>query len=626
MPNLLPLLILAAGVAAPTEVRYPDAAEVFHCDFGPQWDPRLDGDPDGWSRHFSATFPRYLPVRIVEDASATDGRCLRMDLDGSAAAIFSPPIKVNSIFSYVIEARVKTEGLVHDKAYVSVTFYDAKHKPLETITSDRTGATSDWRKVRINPVAPTHETTDYAIVGLHLVPTARADVYGSASFDDVWVGRLPRMTLDTDRRDNVYVDPARPKITCFASGFADENSRVIFELLDRTGKLIATEEQQLIVTTKTSDVRSDVDASEAPRATGIVGNAVWKPPIPDMGFYRVQVKMPGREGVVDQRTLSLAVVPDTPIPSSGEFGWTLPDGEKPLTLGELAELLGKSGVNWVKFPCWIGSQEASRIDRLAWFAERLRIQNIEMVGLLHQPPADLRKRLGDSDHPLAAQVFSTERELWDPSLEPVLTSLSLKVRWWQLGADKDTSFVGYPNAAGRVSEFRRSASRFGQTVFVGIGWSWLHELPRERQAWDFVSLSADPPLTWEEESAYLKPTGTGKTQRWVVLEPLSKNEYAADVRACDLALRMLAAKTRGAEGIFIPDVFSAERGLMNPDGMAGELLLPWRTTALALAGAKYVGSLNLANGSTNHIFDRDGQIVMVIWNDRPTEERLYLGD
>ncbi len=626
MPNLLALLILAAGVSAPTDVRYPDAAEVFRCDFGPQWDPRLDGDPDGWTRRYSAAYPRYLPVRIVEDPSATDGHCLRMDLDGSAAAIFSPPIKVNSIFSYVIEARLKTEGLVHDEAYISVTFYDAKHKPLETITSDHTGKTTDWHKVRIDPFAPSHEATDYAVIGLHLVPTARADVRGSASFDDVWIGRLPRMTLATDRRDNVYVDPARPKINCIASGFAEENSRVVFELLDRTGKVIATEQQHLVITTKASETRPDADASETPRATGIVGNATWQPPIPDMGFYRVRVKMPGREGVVDERALSLAVVPAAAIPAAGEFGWTLPDGENPLTLGELAELLGKAGVNWVKFPCWLGNQETSRIDRLVWFAERLRLQNIEMVGLLHQPPADLRKRLGDSDHPLAAQIFSTERELWDPSLEPVLTSLSLKVRWWQLGADKDTSFVGYPNAAEKVADFRRSASRFGQAVFVGIGWSWLYDLPRERQAWDFVSLSTDPPLTWEEESAYLKPSAPSKTRRWVVLEPLSKDEYAADVRAGDLAQRMLAAKIGGVEGIFVPEVFSPDRGLMNPDGTAGELLVPWRTTALALAGAKYVGSLNLANGSTNYIFDRDGQIVMVVWNDRPTEERLYLGD
>ena len=626
MSSLLTILILATGVAAPTDVRYRDAVEVFHCDFGPQWDKSFDGWPDRWTRRRSPAFPTYLPIQIQDDPSALGGHCLRIDLDGGAAAISSPPLKVNAIFSYVIEAQVKSEGLKQDEAYVSLTFYDARHKALETITSERIRGTTPWRRIRINPIAPSHDSTEYAVVGLHLEPTARADVHGSASFADVWVGRLPRMTLKADRRDNLYVDPARPKISCVASGFAEENSRVVFELLDRSGKTIASEEQQLIVTTKSGALRPDGETGDAPSASGVVGNAAWNPPIPEMGFYHVRVKMPGREGVVDQRELSLAIAPAQVSPMTGEFGWTIPDGEYPLTLGELAELLGQAGVNWVKFPVWTGAQDGGRLDRLVWFAERLHFQHVEMVGMLHQPPADLRKRLGDTDRPLAAQIFSTERELWDPSLEPVLTSLSLKVRWWQLGADKDTSFVGYPNAAQKVTEFRKSASRFGQQVFVGIGWSWLHELPSERQAWDFASLSSDPPLTWEEQSAYLKLSAAAKTQRWAVIEPLMKEDYAADIRAGDLARRMLAAKIGGAEGIFVPEVFSTSRGLMNDDGTVGELLLPWRTTALALAGAKYIGSFSLPNNSVNHVFDRDGQVVMVVWNDRPTEERVYLGD
>jgi hypothetical protein len=256
----------------------------------------------------------------------------------------------------------------------------------------------------------------------------------------------------------------------------------------------------------------------------------------------------------------------------------------------------------------------------------LHFQHIEMVGLLHQPPADVRKKLGDTGKPLAAQIFSSEPELWYPSLEPVLTSLSLKVRWWQLGGDKDTSFVGYPNAAEKVTQLRKLIARFGQQIFVGIGWSWLHELSHQPQAWDFASISSDPPLTWEEQSAYLKLSESAKVRRWAVIEPLSNSDYAVDVRAGDLARRMLAAKIGGAEGIFVPEVFSTSRGLMNDDGTAGELLLPWRTTALALAGANYVGSINLPNNSVNHFFERDGQVVMVVWNDRDVEEKLYLGD
>jgi hypothetical protein len=77
--------------------------------------------------------------------------------------------------------------------------------------------------------------------------------------------------------------------------------------------------------------------------------------------------------------------------------------------------------------------------------------------------------------------------------------------------------------------------------------------------------------------------------------------------------------------VFIPDPFSTDHGLMNDDGTAGELLLPWRTSALLLGGAQYLGSIELPHGSQNHIFARSGDAVMVVWNDTPTKEVVYLG-
>ena len=60
--------------------------------------------------------------------------------------------------------------------------------------------------------------------------------------------------------------------------------------------------------------------------------------------------------------------------------------------------------------------------------------------------------------------------------------------------------------------------------------------------------------------------------------------------------------------------------------MPAELLLPWRAAASKLGGTKYLGSIELPNGSDNRIFVRpDGQAVMVVWNDTPTQEILYLG-
>jgi hypothetical protein len=76
----------------------------------------------------------------------------------------------------------------------------------------------------------------------------------------------------------------------------------------------------------------------------------------------------------------------------------------------------------------------------------------------------------------------------------------------------------------------------------------------------------------------------------------------------------------------VPRPFDDQAGLCSAAGAPGELLLPWRTTALMLAGAEYLGQIQLPGGSTNHVFARDGRAVMMIWNSQPTQETLYLGD
>ena len=50
------------------------------------------------------------------------------------------------------------------------------------------------------------------------------------------------------------------------------------------------------------------------------------------------------------------------------------------------------------------------------------------------------------------------------------------------------------------------------------------------------------------------------------------------------------------------------------------------TTAQLLAGAKYLGSIQLPEGSRNRIFLRGDEVVMVVWNDFPVREVLYCGD
>jgi hypothetical protein len=88
----------------------------------------------------------------------------------------------------------------------------------------------------------------------------------------------------------------------------------------------------------------------------------------------------------------------------------------------------------------------------------------------------------------------------------------------------------------------------------------------------------------------------------------------------------VAAKEHGADAVIVSRPFNDKNGLMRHNGMPAELLLPWRTSAAMLSGAQYLGKVQLPNGSENRNFLRpDGQVVMVVWNELPTQEVLYLG-
>jgi len=799
---LLPLLIVAVAPDAPIEARYPEAATVFHCSFDGSWDEDFDQWPDRWTRRRGQGFPHYVSIKIDRQPSPQGEECLRIELDGGAAAAYSPPIEIDPLFGYVLEGYLKAEGLNYDRAYFSVTLLDQQRQRLETFYCEKVRQTPGWQKFRLGPISPASDDARLAIIGLHVQPEAptkdgsREDLKGIVCFADVWLGRLPRLALNTTGAYNYFDQAEQVEVNCVASGLVDQvrgigdrgsgigksegrrqnaespsleseirnpkseipnlkseipNPKseipnpeppdpqnglwVTFQLEDVLGHELARVERPL--ETLPAEIRGDTlptDSAQrqvpeptsrapwpssrvpwpsslghaatgadaptnvgtaarwriyyaadsharanvgvapqivdtAPQVVGtaprdpqqnLIGKTTWQPPVPGPGFYRVRATMQGRRGLVLRQELSLAVFDRQQVPSGGEFGWSLPRGDRPLPLPLLSRLVCQAGVNWVKYPLWYDPQRGDElIEELITFGGQLGQQGIELVGLLPEPPGPTSGRYPPSvgaprpadDRPRrprpAAEVFAADPKTWYPSLEPVMARMATRVRWWQLGDDRDTSFADCPNVAGKIARVKAELDRIGRDVNLGMGWRWIDELPQAAPAvvpWRFVSLSADPPLTHHELATYLDASQQSKLQRWVVIEPLSKDDYPIDVRATDLVRRMIAAKIHGADAIFCPDPFGTERGLLGDDGTPGELLFTWRTTARMLGGATYLGSLQLPQGSPNQLFARGDDVVMVVWNDPPavggygigtyppprgappTEEILYLGE
>ncbi len=628
-------LILAFTAAAPTDGVGHDALEVFHCDFERDEDANFDGWPDEWTRRRGRGFPQYLRIEIdkPETPCPSGEQCLKLELDGGAAIAFSPPIPVSPMLGYLLQGHLKTHDLEHDVAYVEVVFLDENQNSVETYRCPQLQTGGKWQAIHIGPMTPSDPSIRFALLALHLRPTDRADLFGYAQFDDLRLLQVPRINVETNSPHNVYVVGNEVHVTCRVSGVRQQNPVIHFELLDLNDQVLSSAQKQIVPREEkqtrnlAASVASLVEIPvEKPAASGFAGSANWKTTLDTPGFYRVRVVVQGDRGVGLERDISLAIVELFNNPDEGEFGWTLPNGDDPHSLNTMANLLSMVGVNWIKFPVWYDATDQVRADHLAWFFERLSNFDIRTVGVLDRPPGDLVKRLGNIKDPPVASIFA-DAGVWTPMVDPIMTRLSLKIRWWQLGRDDDVSFVGYPDLKKKIGEIKKHLERYGQEIKIGFPWHWISQPPQlNRTPWQFLSYTADPPLTDAELQTYLNATKATDPQRWVVLQPLVKNRYQRDVRIRDLVTRMVSAKISQANAIFVPCPFDENLGLMKEDGTPDELFLPWRTTAYQISGATYIGQIQMRSGSSNRVFLQRGKAVIVVWNEEPTNEVMYFGE
>ena len=630
--------------ALASEQRSADEVSVFHCKFGEDWDVNYDHWPDRWVRKTGPEYPHYVEIELVDDP--VQGRCLQIDLDGAGAAVTSPPIRVMSRFSYVLEANLKNERLERSTAVIALDFYDASGRLLQSEKSKPLGITKDWTPVRIESIELKNPAIERAIIGLEVIPGPKGDLQGRVSFGDVYLARLPRISVTTNNPFNVYSAADDVAVTCALSGIRERNPDICFRLLNSAGEELDHGKFPLNGQLISENVAGATATADGPPAApaGYEGSTEWRPQIPTSGYYRIVVKIlssESAEGATElERVLHpevpirLAVVPPLEMPIRGEFCWSLPDGDLPLSLDNLNRLLPQVGINWVKFPAWYDATDPRRGDDLVRFVELAAASNIEVVGVIDRPPPGSEFGSGAAAGTPIADFLSPESATaWSASLEPVMSRLSLRVRWWQLGRDFDTSFAGDANVNKRIKDLRTKLFRFGQDVRLGVCWDWESENQIEGDtAWEFQQYCFSAPGAQTKLNEKLAKKHTNSAMRWVLVEPPSRGdpllqgEQATEEQFREFVMQLISAKEHGAGAIIIPHPFNDENGLMRANGMPAELLLPWRTTAAMLGGATFLGSIQLPGGSENRIFIRpDGQVVMAVWNERPTHEIIYLG-
>jgi len=616
-----------------------------------------DGWPDYWTRKRGfdngIPFPNHLFIGIVEEDNPFGRYALRMDIEGGAAAAYSPAIPIRVGMSYTVSAFVETTSLVFNEVFIQAIFYgnDAT-RPIRTIESKKIRNTNGWAQLAIGPIPADMPNVQSVAIGLVVMPTARQDFGARVHFTNVEIRESPTISLEMANDNHLFFSTRELQVRCQFRGIDPAQHSVEFILEGPFGNVIRSREAEMMVGNHPAE-RFVVNPRNALEV--IHGTATWENlPIGSFGFYRVRVATPEsyiralrlpadqvfEDPLAQIEPLTFVVMPPGSFHPGGEFGWTL-DGWTHDEITKALPTLAQSGLSHLKLPVWLSSnatpQEREALLRLC---NRFSEQQVRLIGLLQPVPESILSniRFGDVN---AASILGTDVRLWGDSLQPTLRTLSLLIKNWQWTSDTDQSLIDLffePDGSmspGDVLRFQAFQKLFDQDQFgfgIGMTWNWYQNVPDHFPFSNFfLNFPIDASVIPEAAAETLAGMSAAPFRQSVSIAPLPADDYSLETRIINFVRNLVFMKAVGVDTISLTAPKDDQIGVLRQNGTPNELYLPWRTTTTFLSGGRFLGSIILPNRSRNYCFDLGGgRCVMVLWNDWATDddpvlETLYLG-
>jgi hypothetical protein len=610
----------AANALKPDQVTAPTGTVLFF-DFEEDEDREPDGLPDDWNRRRGAGFPSYVKCEIDQKHSHVGDQSLHVTVNGGKVAYYSPLngelAQINPAFDYSFRGFIRTERLKHDYALYTVSFLNSRRQQVQRFeTRPVSGTHASWIQLELGPLKPQPDVR-YVVIGCHVDHRENDDIRGDVWFDGIWLGKMPRLTLMQRAQDHFLTPEQEIVIRSEVSGLDDIFSfKLQMSLSDVSGEVLEQNEWDL--------QRPENSTLPAPQDDHGIR---WTLPARQHGCYFVRaiLKRDGQTIQTSETTLVVAE-PSRPRPT-GEFGWSLNNGLGPLTGDELELVAYEAGIHWLKIPVWnsMHEKDAASPAELSQLFDGLINRSISVVGLLNDPPKSIRNQFA-KDWSGTSEIFALPPEFWGPSLEPVLTRYGSFIEYWQLGGDTDTSFAETTELPQMIQKITHEFNLLGRNSKIGIQWPWPAPSPVPSDIRNLFATIGNPDGLSLDELQQVYSDKTSETaEHWTMFRPLPLDQTLRN-RASTLIRQMVMAKLKGSQGIFLSGVLDGDRGLLNDDGAPTPLFLPFRTTAMNLRGAKYLGSFQLPDSPPNYVFARDNEVTVVFPGDLPVSAELNLGD
>ncbi len=533
------------------------------------------------------------------------------------------PVRPNS--DYLILASIRPDRLVAARAQISAFYVDRDHLPIvetQRFSALVGGTSSGWQTVSVHlPPAPREASSLGLTVRVVQERTWQTnplphryiepvDVDAGAWFDDIFIFRLPRATIETRVPGNVFV---APQVPTFHATVTDS---------DPTG---------LVATVTLTDMRGhelgtkDVEIRMAERADSTP--LFWRDLEP--GLYRATLRVGVGDEVLVQRWRTFAFVHEPyrgGASVSASFGVVL--NGPGVTSDQLALLLALR-VGSVKIPLWARSrhetgfaEDTAALDALL---HDLMKNGVSTLGVFAGPPAELVRTAGEFPRPLL-EILADDPAGWRGPMTHMVTRYASVFESWQVGGDNDPSMIDPKSQVVACENLRKEMKRLITQPDLTVP-ADAHDVPENvRLPADNLSLTVahdvQPEWIHEHTDAY---RALGYRNLDVFLEPLPPDEYDQAAQFADMIKRVVCTLRGGADRVFLPQPWDARATV---DGVVTEPtreFVAFRTMADLLVDARQASVLYLDPEVTCYAFDSGQDAVLVLWDDTaPPEGRTHL--
>ncbi|MEE9405013.1 MAG: NEW3 domain-containing protein [Algisphaera sp.] len=603
-------------------------------------------------------FPSYCAVGYSKRGAGADseGYALHLGLQGGNSGAFVQVGRLPVVpgTRYRISAAVRTADLTHAGARVAVYFVDPHGRRLgESVQqTQRLQTGGAWQTVElilngnferaaylglevelVQPVAdPLHPLGDRQVV--------LSDIKGDAWFDNLSIEQLPLVQVTSDNAVGVVRAAKSPGWNMAVRDLRGERLIARLTLYDARSRVI--------------------DEQQRPLDWGATTTWKWAPPLPQFGFYRVQLHVedlarPGDVVASDEHTV-VWLPPLEPL-AGGVYGThdlgrfaLIAESAGSHTLNQLPELLDTLGLQTAVISAFardtVRGALIDRVDTVARYFDEAAARGLWTELSLYPLPAELEPD-EKPEATLQAMLYGPS-DKWFEYLQPVVAQKGTDIRAWHLGGAmaKLTNRPAAQQAAMDVYEILRHWTPEPQLVLPGsltdpmalLGDAKKAEPPADvltgpgktamRLATQAVwSVGLTPQAISENRLKNETPTAKGSRRdepgaqrRWLLKLPDAAT-LGQPERAADVALRVIHAWERGATAVALESPWRVDshgvgtRVFLDP--VAGVMA----QTARRLAGLRAMGRLPLHHGLEAMVFgpvqeqeDQDATGLLVAWN------------